>query len=116
MNRLVLDPVPTAAQAGHIAVTLRHLCREVVVADRNIAHYMRHMQWDLAEAWTDYREDIQLWRYIALRHERPLPQLEVCPQCGRVQEMVGRTGRCQACGWQWDMAPPLPAAPGESDV
>lgn len=88
-----------ALEAG--PVTLEHLNREVVQADRQIAHYLQHCQWDLAQSWDEYRDRIQTWRYIALRHRRPLPVLEACPHCGHVQELTGNLGRCNLCAWQW---------------
>lgn len=103
MNRLVLEAMHKPL-VGYNPVTFSHLNREVVIADRNIAHYIKHVQWDIAQAWSTYREDVQFWRYTMMRRERPLPALEVCPSCGRVQETEMHAARCGACGWQWDGA------------
>lgn len=116
MNRLVLE-ARARPQSVHTDVSIHYLNREVRVAERNIAHYTKHCQWDLAQAWDEYREQVQLWRYYMLRTVKPVPTLEMCPQCGRVQELERNIGQCSACGWTWNGAPEPPRpAPGDDDV
>ena len=77
-----------------------HLARELVRADGDYVYCVEQCLWDHAEAWHEYRERLQSWRFDVTRGHTPA-DLQVCPRCGGVQQLVGGLVRCFACGEQW---------------